>query len=119
LEILAARDEEAISRSDLALMKANLARLTSEREKEMEEVIAKQKKHGEAALHSAVSMSNLNHKAETAELNAITNQQVKEIQSLNQTIANLKDEVAAQRKLTESVANAGRQAPITLQTNGK
>lgn len=119
VEILAARDEVPISQAELTQMKASLARLTSEREKEIQDVIAKEKKHSEAALHSAVAMSNLTHKATTAELTATTNQQIKEIESLNQTIANLKDEVAAQRKLTESVANAGRQAPITLQTNGK
>lgn len=119
VEILAARQEVPISLSDLNQMKANLTRLTSEREKEIQEIIAREKKSSEASLHSAVAMSDLKNKATTADLTATTNQQIKEIVSLKETIANLKDEVAAQRKLTESVANAGRQAPITLQTNGK
>ena len=117
--ILAERGEVPIAQSDLDNMRSNLTRLTSERDKEMQDVIAKEKRHAEAALHSAVTMRDLNHKAASADLNAVTNQQLKEIESLKQTIANQKDEIAQQRKLTEAVANASRSAPITLQTNGK
>lgn len=118
-KILAERGEVAVPVADHETMKASLARLTAERDKDLEAATAAEKARGRAALESAVQMRELNHKAQTAELSATTNQQIKEIDSLKRTIDNLKDEVAQQRKLTEAVANAGRQAPITLQTNGK
>lgn len=118
-KILAERNEVAVLIADYDALKANLARITAEREKELETAIKTEKERGRAALEAAVQIRELNHKAQTAELTATTNQQIKEIESLKRTIDNLKDEVAQQRKLTEAVANAGRSAPITLQTNGK
>jgi len=118
-KILAERGEVPIASQELADLRTNLQRLSSERDKEIDAAIKTEKARSDAALHSAVSMRDLTHKATTAELTATTNQQIKEIASLNQTIANLKEEVAQQRKLTEAVANAGRQGPITLNTNGK
>lgn len=116
-KILAERGEVPISSAELSELRANLQRLSAERDKEIEAAIKTEKARSEAALHSAVAMRDLTHKAGTAELQATTNQQIKEITSLNQTIANLKEEVAQQRKLTEAVANAGRPAPFTLNTN--
>lgn len=118
-KILAERGEVPIASQELTELRSNVQRLSSERDKEIEAAIKTEKARSEAALHSAVSMRDLTHKATTAELSATCNQQVKEIASLAQTIANLKEEVAQQRKLTEAVANAGRQGPITLNTNGK
>jgi hypothetical protein len=118
-KVLSERNETPVPIADYEQMKATLTRLTAEREKDVENAVKVEKERARASLEAAVQMRELNHKAQTAELTATTNQQVKEIDSLKQTIANLKEEVAQQRKLTEAVANAGRQAPITLQTNGK
>lgn len=114
--ILAERGEMPVPIAEHEQAKASLLRLTAERERDLEVAVKSEKDRGRAALEAAVQMRELNHKAQTAELAATTNQQIKEIGSLNQTIANLKEEVAQQRKLTEAVANAGRPAPITLQT---
>lgn len=118
-KILAERGEVPISSQELADLRANVQRLTSERDKDIEAVVKTEKARAEASLQAQLSNKDLTHRAATAELTATTNQQVKEITSLKETIANLKSEVAEQRKLTESVANAGRQGPITLNTNGK
>ncbi len=118
-KILSERGEVPISSAELETMKANLTRLTQEREKDIDETIKREKQRNESAMSAALSMKDLKHAAETAQLTATKDQQVREITSLNQTIMNLKEEVAQQRKLTEAVANAGRQAPITLSTAGK
>lgn len=118
-KILAERGEVPIASSDLEGMRNTLTRLTTEREKEIDEVVKREKQRHDAALSAATSMQTLRHEAATAGLTAVKEQQIREIASLNTTITNLKDEVAQQRKLTEAVANAGRAAPITLSTNGK
>lgn len=118
-EILSKKNEVPISISELDQMKATLQKLTLEREKEIDEIVKKEKQRAEKSIAAATNMQKLEQKAITAELTATNHQQVKEIESLNHTIENLKDEIAAQRKLTEAVANAGRQGPITLRTDGK
>jgi HAMP domain-containing protein len=118
-KILSERNEVPISADELSALRANVARLTSERDKEVQNAIKNERDRADNEMKSAVSMRDLNHKAQTAELTATCNQQLKEIESLKNTIANLKDEVAQQRKLTEAVANAGRAAPVTVQTTGK
>jgi hypothetical protein len=118
-EILGKRNEVPISTSELEQMKTNLQKLTIDREKEISEIVKKEKQRAEKSIAAATSMQDLRQKALTAELTATTHQQVKEIDNLNQTIDSLKQEIAAQRKLTEAVANAGRQGPITLRTDGK
>lgn len=118
-KIIAERHEIPVSSSEFEQMKATLTRLNAERDKEVEAAVKAEKERSRASLEQALKMQELSHKAATADLSATTNQQLKEIESLKQTIANLKEEVGAQRKLTEAVANASRQAPITLTTNGK
>lgn len=118
-KILTDRNEIPVPVHDYEQMKATLTRLTAEREKDLEVALKSEKDRSAAAMNAAIQMNKLTHEAHTAKLTATTEQQLKEIESLKQTIANLKEEVGAQRKLTEAVAMAARSAPITLQTNGK
>lgn len=66
----------------------------------------------------AVSTLELKHQAETAELNANVNQKTNEIETLQKTISNLQKEVAAQRDLTNQIAQSMKQSPIN-QSFGK
>ena len=118
-KIVGDRHETPVPVTEYEQMKQTIARLTADRDKEIEAATKAEKDRSRSALEQALKMQELSHKAQTADLTATTNQQLKEIESLKQTIANLKEEVGAQRKLTEAVANASRQAPITLTTNGK
>ena len=66
-----------------------------------------------------ISILDLTHKAHTARLEAQCEQQKKEIEILNSTISNLKQEIAAQRDLTREVAQAGSKAQITQKIGSK
>lgn len=118
-KIIAERHETTVPTVEYEQMKATIAKLTAERDKEIEAATKAERDRSKAAMEQALKMQELSHKAQSADLTATTSQQIKEIESLKQTIANLKDEVGAQRKLTEAVAMASRQAPITLTTTGK
>lgn len=118
-KILVDRDEVPVATSELDKMRTNLKTLAETREKELADAIAKKKASHDKAQAAALNMQRLKHEADTALLSAQKDQQAREIAALNTTIANLKDEVAQQRKLTEAVANAARSGPITVSTAGK
>ena len=61
-------------------------------------------------LHSALNTMKLQHQVDSSNMKATIEQQVKEIGRLEDTINTLKLEIQAQRKLTESVANAGQKS---------
>ena len=58
----------------------------------------------------------LTHKATIARLEAGAEQKEKEVNVLQQTINDLKNELAEQRELTKSVASSLKQGAITLNT---
>jgi len=113
--ILGERKEVAIPASILTEMKERLAKLTTDQESQVREAIAREKTSAKIALNSAVSHCNLTHKAETAVLEATNAQQLREIQSLRETIKEQKNEIAEQRKLTAQIADSLRAAPISQQ----
>ena len=61
-------------------------------------------------LNARLATMKLQHQVESSEMCAQIKQQEKEINVLNETISTLKDEIQAQRKLTESVAQAGQKS---------
>jgi hypothetical protein len=115
--ILKEHGEEPISMHKLKNMKSELEELMKDRAEEIEAIKKKERESAEMSKNMAIRNQDLSHKAETAELNATVNQQKKEIQTLQNTIDNLRSELAEQRKLTKEVAEAGRQAPITVTSN--
>lgn len=64
-------------------------------------------------LTNDLSMSDLTHKANNAEIKAQVEQQRREIDVLNNTISSLKNELAEQRSLTKEVAQASAKSQIT------
>lgn len=61
-------------------------------------------------LNARLATMKLQHQVESSEMSAQIKQQEKEINVLNETISTLKSEIQAQRKLTESVAQAGQKS---------
>ncbi len=93
-----------------------MQRLNKEKDGEVNAARHKKKKHGERAMRTVMSNMELKHKAEVAKMTASMVHQKKKITTLQKTIENLQHELAEQRKLTKDVAEAGRPAPITLQS---
>jgi hypothetical protein len=113
LDVLTDRAEEPISIAELASLREELAELKSIFKKSIEEAISKEKAHGEKSLHSAINACKLQNQAEVAEIKAMSKQKQEEVISLLRSLETLKSEIAEQRKLTQSVAEAGRAAPIS------
>lgn len=70
------------------------------------------------ALQAALTNKDMEHKANIAEIKAQNEQLLKQIEGLYKTIGEQRDEIKAQRQLTQSVAEAGKQGAIT-QSFGK
>jgi len=118
IKILEETGEEPIESAKLEILQSELAQLHQGREEEMEKIKNEERANAKIALNSAVKNCQLEHKAETAQLKAVSEQQQKEIKSLETTIKNMQAEIAAQRQLTKEVAEAGKQGSIQ-QTFGK
>ena len=116
LDIFSKIGEVAIEREVLVGLRKDVLRLKQERDGEISAARQKEKEHGERDMKAIMSNTELKHKAEVAEMTASVVQQKKEIATLQKTIENLQHELAEQRKLTKDVAEAGRPAPITLQS---
>lgn len=117
VDLIKERDEETIKTIDLQKLKKELDLLKATDKKELESAIRDEKLKGEQALKSALHNKEMTHKAETAELQATSKHQLKEIENLNNTIENLRDEIASQRKLTKDVADACKQGSITVNSS--
>lgn len=113
MKYLAEIDEMPIKKTEFESLNKELSDLRANYEKDIAAAVKKEKEHSAKALKNAVSNAELKFKAETAVIQATIEQQKKEIMSLQNTIDALKTEIAAQRKLTQSVAEAARAAPIT------
>ena len=118
VDILEKTGEEPIESSKLEALESELASIRQSREEEIEKIKSEERAAAKIALNSAVKNCQLEHKAETAQLKAVSEQQQKEIKSLETTIKNMQAEIAAQRQLTKEVAEAGKQGSIQ-QTFGK
>ena len=117
-KVLANRDEEPIATDELEELRDELEKLKEEFDDKLEEALKKERADSKIALSAAVANADLRHKAETAEILALSKQKEREVQVLNETIENLKHEVAEQRSLTRSVAEASKSGAIT-QSFGK
>lgn len=118
VSFLRERKEEPISSSVLVELRNEIENLRKNREKEINDIIEKEKKSHEKSLRFSQQSLELKHKAEIAELNACVRQQKNDVATLNSTILNLKEEVSAQRELTKDVAMASKGGAIS-QSFGK
>jgi hypothetical protein len=71
---------------------------------------AKLEKDYHSQLNARLATKDLEHKVASSDMNATIQQQTKEISRLESTIETLKQEIQAQRKLTESVAASSQKA---------
>lgn len=113
VEILTARDEVPIMKSELQQLRDELARTQKDIESRIETALTMEKDRSKRAVESAVNQCRLKHAAESAELRAKVDQQTVSNKNLLENIVNLKEEVAAQRQLTKEVAMAGKQGAIS------
>lgn len=118
LEILAKTSEVPIEQDELNLLRKKTAEAEAELKAAVNAATAKVYAELEKRLKEVAKEKELEHKANIADINAQNQQLAKQVDSLRQTIAEQREEIAAQRKLTQSVAEASKQGAIS-QTFGK
>jgi hypothetical protein len=89
-----------------------LTELKSKYNSDIQKVIKDEQEKAGVNLKQVLTTKELSHSAEIASLKAQTEQQVKEIAVLKETIKNLKEEIMEQRILTKEVAIAGSKSQI-------
>ncbi len=89
-----------------------LTELKSKYNSDIQKVIKDEQEKASVNLKQILTTKELSHSAEIASLKAQTEQQVKEIAVLKETIKNLKEEIMEQRILTKEVAIAGSKSQI-------
>ena len=109
IEFLKESDEVPVKKEHLD----KLLEQIKDHDKAIAAAIKEEISKSKAAVNVAVRNAELKHTAETATITATVDQQKREIKMLTETILNLKNEIAEQRKLTKDVATASRAAPIT------
>jgi hypothetical protein len=114
IDILKENNEEPILSDELKKLKTRIEELEESQEESLSKAVKEEKDKADSHLKVVVSSIEMKHKAETAELTAQVKQQQNEIVNLKSVIDNLKTELAEQRKLTQAVAEAGKMAPITV-----
>lgn len=117
-QILEQRNMTAIANSELEQLRAENAQLRAATDAAVEKAVDDANKSHRAALQSAVKNAELQHTANTAELNAQVGQQSREIAMLKEMVQNLKSEIADQRQLTKDVAEANSSGAITQSFGG-
>jgi hypothetical protein len=115
IEILTKHGEVPIASEELAELRSDLEKSQQSHQTELDVVRKEEQTQSKIALASAIKMKELEHQANTAELNARVKELGNEIVSLKSTIETLRDELSKQRELTKSVAEAGKQGAITQQ----
>ena len=116
--VLKKRTEVPISEVELASLKTAVAASESTHKVELDKAITDAKRAELAAVKAATTNQGLVHKAEIAEISAASKQKEAEVATLKQQILQQQKEIAEQRALTKSVAEAGRQGAIS-QSFGK
>ncbi len=89
-----------------------MTRLQSEFNAAVDNARVEEKANGQAQLNNALRAQELTNKAEVATLKAQLDQKDREIEVLNDTIRNLRQEVSEQRQLTKDVAASSNSAPV-------
>ena len=113
MEILDTHDEVAIAKQELQQLREDFTKIQNEMDTRIESALQSEKANSKRAMEAVVNQCKLKHTAETAELRAKVDQQTVSNKNLLENIANLKEEVAAQRQLTKEVAMAGKQGAIS------
>ena len=112
-EFLTERNEVQIELDELSKLREDLLILQTSERKELEECKKNEQEKHENNLKIALNNLELRHRAETAQLTANVNQKDNEIKTLHKSIDNLNQDVAAQRELTNQIAQSMKQAPIS------
>ena len=111
-EVLTTLDMIPITNSEYSNLTLELSVLKSQYKLDIEKAIKEEQDKAKSTLQQVLTNKELAHAAEIATLKATTDQQVKEINVLKETIKNLKEEIAEQRTLTKEVAIAGSKGAI-------
>lgn len=115
--VLVSQNDYEKLQAELQSMKEKISEIESNFNDKLVEKIELEKNVLQDKLKQDTIAIDLNHKAEIAELNAQTKQQIKEIEFLNKLIVNLTNEVSEQRNLTKEIAKASSKAQITQSFN--
>lgn len=111
-EVLSTLDMTTITNAEYSNITTELAQLKSTFTSSIEKAVKEEQDKAKATLSQVLTNKELAHAAEIATLKATTDQQIKEINVLKETIKNLKEEIAEQRTLTKEVAIAGSKGAI-------
>lgn len=109
IQILAEFNEVPILSEELGKLRNDLDELRENRDETIAEEVDKVRKEEQKNTHTALNSMKLTHAAEIATLKASAEQKVREVEVLQETIQNLKHELAEQRELTKSVASSLKQ----------
>jgi len=110
--VLKKRKEVPISAVELASLKNAVAAADAAHKAVLDKAISDAKRSEQGAVKAATTNQSLVHKAEIAEITAASKQKEAEVATLKQQILQQQKEIAEQRALTKSVAEAGRQGAI-------
>lgn len=111
-EVLSTMDMICISNVQFNDVQHELQTLKSNYQTQLDKAIETEKEKATNHLNTTLKTLDLSHRAEIATLKAQTEQQIKEISVLNETIKNLKHEINEQRLLTKEVAIASSKSQI-------
>lgn len=104
IRFLSATGEEPIETTVLSSLRSELSELKSNFDTSLEKAREDERNLAKTHLTSALKSQELMNKAEVATLQARLEQKDREIEVLNETISNLRQEVSEQRQLTKDVA---------------
>jgi hypothetical protein len=111
-EVLDSLNMRYVSNLEFDGLTKELTELKAKYNSDIQKVIKDEQEKASANLKQVLTNKELSHSAEIATLKAQTEQQVKEIAVLKETIKNLKEEIMEQRILTKEVAIAGSKSQI-------
>lgn len=119
LQVLKQKGETTIKASDLNEKNDKLENMIEKHEEELENLEEKLTDQHEKEMKYELEKIELTNRAESANLTAKNEQNVKQIEVLQDTIKSLKVEINEQRNLTKHVAEAGKQGQIVQNMGGK
>ena len=102
-------NETVISDKELQSLRRELEELRGNYDAAVTTIKKEEAEKREKAIGQATKNMELQHKATNATILALSEQREREIGNLKSTITDLRNEISAQRELTRSVAEAGRQ----------
>ena len=114
IEVLNETNEVPISAEELEEMQTELEELRTKRDETIQDAVNKVRNEEIKSSQNQLNNMKLQHTADIATLKAISEQRIKEVDVLHQTIVDLKHELAEQRELTKSVASSLKSGAITL-----